>query len=248
MRNTKPKNAICDSTDQPELAAAIREIAGVFRRYRLDYHQTAYVVRRARAAQSIQKERPQKRLPKILTDDQVTTFFASVQRGGNSEHLLMFQLMWSTGLRVSEFCRVQRDQIDLQSQTIRVEQGKGSKDRTVLIADQLALAIRLHMDATTGQRFLFETNRRTAYSVRYVQHLAKTYGAEAGIEGMHPHRFRHTILTALTRAKLSDAQIQLISGHSTKKALEVYQSIALADVADDYQQAMDEEMRKVRKR
>jgi integrase/recombinase XerD len=248
MRSTKPKDAKLETDDQPELAAAIREVAGVFRRYRLDYHQSAYVVRRARAAQEIQKERPTKCLPKVLTDQQVTDFFAAVKRGGNSEHLLMFQILWSTGLRVSEFCDLQKIHVDVENLSIRVEQGKGSKDRTVLIPDQIALAMRLHLDADPKQRFLFETNRRTGYSVRYVQHLVKTYGDDAGIENLHPHRFRHTILTALTRAKLTDAQIQLISGHSSKKALEIYQAIALSDVAEDYQKAMDQEMAKVRRR
>jgi hypothetical protein len=49
--------------------------------------------------------------------------------------------------------------------------------------------------------------------------------------------FRHQMLTALTRSGLSDAQIQLISGHASKQSLEVYQHIGLESVADAYQTA-----------
>jgi integrase len=158
----------------------------------------------------------------------------------------MYQLLWATGLRVAEFTSVTRTDIDLEARTLLVRQGKGSKDRVVPVPEQLVLALRMHMDATPQQRFLFETTRRSRYSVRYVQHLTRCYGKAAGIDDMHPHRFRHTILTVLTRAKLSDAQVQIVSGHATKKSLEVYQSLALRDVQDDYQQAMDEAMRRAR--
>lgn len=245
MRNAKQKDAIFDFAEAA-LAEAIRDVTNAFRRHRLDYHQTQYVVRRARATLGIAKSAPAKRLPKTLSDAEVASFFSAVQRAGNAQHLLAFQVLWATGLRVAEFASLRREDVDLESRTITVRQGKGSKDRVVPLPEQLALALRLHLDATSGQRFVFETSRRTRFSVRYLQHLAKRYGEAAGIEGMHPHRLRHTILTSLTRAKLTDAQIQLISGHASKKSLEVYQSIALRDVQDDYQQAMDEAMRRAR--
>ena len=54
----------------------------------------------------------------------------------------------------------------------------------------------------------------------------------------HPHLFRHQLLTYLTEEGLSDAQIQLISGHASKKSLEVYQHMGLQKVGADYQEAM----------
>ena len=57
-------------------------------------------------------------------------------------------------------------------------------------------------------------------------------------EAVHPHLFRHQILTFLTGQKLSDAQIQLLSGHASKKSLEVYQPLSLDAVDGAYQQAV----------
>ena len=55
---------------------------------------------------------------------------------------------------------------------------------------------------------------------------------------MHPHLLRHQMLTWLTSQGLPDAQIQLISGHASKKSLEVYQHLSLAQVEDGYQKAV----------
>jgi integrase/recombinase XerD len=55
---------------------------------------------------------------------------------------------------------------------------------------------------------------------------------------IHPHLFRHQMLTYLTTKGLSDAQIQLISGHQSKKSLEIYQHLSLQSVEKAYQEAV----------
>jgi site-specific recombinase XerD len=55
---------------------------------------------------------------------------------------------------------------------------------------------------------------------------------------LHPHLFRHQMLTYLTSKGLTDAQIQLISGHESKKSLEVYQHLSLESVDKAYQDAV----------
>ncbi len=61
----------------------------------------------------------------------------------------------------------------------------------------------------------------------------------AGItQPVHPHLFRHQMITYLTTKGLSDSQIQLISGHESKKSLEVYQHLSLKNVEQAYQDAV----------
>jgi len=65
------------------------------------------------------------------------------------------------------------------------------------------------------------------------------YREEAGItQPVHPHLFRHQMITYLTAKGLSDSQIQLISGHESKKSLEVYQHLSLKNVEQAYQEAV----------
>lgn len=222
-----------------KLDGAIREMASILRRHRLDFAQSAYVLRRARASVGVQVEREKKRLPKNLTDGERDAFFVAVEAGGNVQHLLLFRLTYTTGLRVSEMVAVKRADVDLASCSIRVNEGKGGKDRRVLFPDALLLPLRLYLDGLPAEQvYLFETRRRQKMTARWVQTLAAKYGDAAGIDGMHPHRLRHTLLTNLSRAGLTDTQIQQVSGHSSKRALAVYQSLALTDVAEGYQEAM----------
>jgi site-specific recombinase XerD len=69
--------------------------------------------------------------------------------------------------------------------------------------------------------------------------LVRQFQTQAGIEKhLHPHLLRHQVLSYLTKKGLTDAQIQLVSGHASKKSLEVYQHLALEDVQADYEEAM----------
>ena len=79
----------------------------------------------------------------------------------------------------------------------------------------------------------------TPFTVRRVQQIVQAYRDRAGIaQHVHPHLFRHQMLTHLTAQGLSDAQIQLISGHESKKSLEVYQHLSLDAVGDACQEAV----------
>ena len=74
---------------------------------------------------------------------------------------------------------------------------------------------------------------------RYGETRGQSYRAEAGLtQPVHPHLFRHQMITYLTSRGLSDAQIQLISGHESKKSLEIYQHISLDAVEQAYQEAV----------
>jgi site-specific recombinase XerD len=87
-------------------------------------------------------------------------------------------------------------------------------------------------DEVLINHYLFESRQRRWYSARRIQQIVKYYAENAGIaEAVHPHLFRHQMLTWLTARGLPDAAIQLISGHSSKKSLEVYQHLSLAEIA-----------------
>jgi len=84
------------------------------------------------------------------------------------------------------------------------------------------------MDATKGNTYLFESRRCEKYTSRRIQQIIAHYGQKAGIDKrVHPHLFRHQCLTELTKAGLTDAQIQKLSGHASRKSLEGYTHIAL---------------------
>ncbi|MGI8469961.1 MAG: tyrosine-type recombinase/integrase [Pyrinomonadaceae bacterium] len=98
-----------------------------------------------------------------------------------------------------------------------------------------------HLKANPKNKFLFETTRYTCFAPRRVQQIVKEYRKIAEIsQKVHPHLFRHQMITYLTSQGLSDSQIQLISGHGSKKSLEIYQHLSLKNVEQAYQDAVRE--------
>jgi hypothetical protein len=87
--------------------------------------------------------------------------------------------------------------------------------------------------------FLFESNRLRPYSTRRVRQIIHQYAVAAGIEKrVYPHLFRHQIITFLTRKGIISPKLQLLSGHAEEKSLAIYRDLALADVSDEYEEAM----------
>lgn len=87
--------------------------------------------------------------------------------------------------------------------------------------------------------YLFESRLNHQFTPRRIQQIIRQYADRAGIKrSVHPHLLRHQMLTFLTAQGLSDAKIQLISGHGNRKSLELYQHLSLASVEGEYQKAV----------
>ena len=168
-------------------------------------------------------------------------FYEVVDRADDVQHALMLRLLFFTAVRVAELCGIQIADVDLETCKIRINLGKGSKDRYVLFGKTFATALRTHIAAHPHNRWLFQTRRATKYSTRRVQQVVKAYAEQAGVTAT-PHTFRHQAITWLTRhSGMADAEIQLITGHARRETLAIYQHIALdGDLEAKYQAAMKE--------
>jgi integrase len=182
-----------------------------------------------------------RKLPKVLTADEFRRFYAVVDRAEDVQHCLMLRLLFFTAVRVSELCRIEVGDVDLEACKIRVNMGKGSKDRYVLFGRTFATALKTHIAAHPHNRWLFQTKRATKFSTRRVEQIVKHYAEEAGVRAT-PHTFRHQCISWLTRhSGLADAELQLITGHSKRETLAVYQHVALdGDLERKYQDSMKE--------
>ena len=158
------------------------------------------------------------------------------------QHALMLRLLFFTGVRVSELCGIEVADVDLENCKIRINQGKGAKDRYVLFGKSLR-----HGPADAHRRPPAEPLALPDPEVREVlapggcEQIVKQYAERAGIQAT-PHVFRHQCITLLTKTSgLADAELQLITGHAKRETLAVYQHVAVdGALADKYQQAMKE--------
>src|ERR1043165_3446782 len=203
------------------------QIAKLVRRAGLDYEGWRYVAKQVRKECDLRPAKKGRRLPRTLTTDHFCRFYEVVDKADDVQHSLMLRLLFFSAVRVSELCAIQIADIDLQACKIRINRGKGEKDRVVLFGKTFATALRTHIAAHPKNRWLFQTRRNARYTTRRVQQIVKLYAEKAGVNAT-PHTFRHQAITWLTRhSGLADAELQLITGHARRETLAIYQHVAL---------------------
>lgn len=226
-------------TSPTEKAKLISAFCRLVRHHRLTYEQFNLICRTVRREMEMVRPRRSRRLPKLLPVSSLKAFYDAVDQSGSLQHQIMLRLLFYTAVRVSELTGVAVDDVDLEARKIFIAAGKGDRDRYILFPDGFALILKAHLAAHADNRYLFESRHRKRYSARRIQQIVKYYADKAGIvEPVHPHLFRHQMLTWLTAKGLPDSAIQLISGHASKKSLEIYQHLSLADVRKSYCEAM----------
>ena len=216
-------------------AVLIRRIARLVRQEGLDYEGWRYVARKVRQLCRLKPEKRGRKLPNILTAEQFRRFYQAVDRADNAQHALILRLLFYTGVRVAELCAIQVTDIDLEACRIRINEGKGIKDRVVLFGKSFATALRAYLAAHPRNRYLFQTRLAGPFTTRRVEQIVKRYAVAAGVRAP-PHTFRHQAITWLTKhSGMADAELQLITGHAKRETLALD-----GQLEERYQRAMRE--------
>lgn len=240
MTKSKPQKSTSFATSkQITKSEAVKKIIRVVRQHRLSYDAFIAVCQQVRLKLKMEKPKKQRRLPELLSLAELKKFFKTVQKCGDTQHELMLKLMLYTAVRVSELVNIRVSDVDLGGCKIFIDNGKGSKDRYILFPTDFRLALQTYMEAHEDNDFLFESRLKQSYTPRRVQQIMRMYADKAGLtRTVHPHLLRHQMLTFLTAQGLTDAKIQLISGHGNRASLELYQHLSLAAIEGDYQKAV----------
>jgi len=222
-------------------ANIVAQIARIVKREGFDYEDWRYISKRVREECDLKPAKKGRKLPKVLTAEEFRRFYKLVDQADDVQHALMLRLIFYTGVRVSELCRIEVSDVDMENCKVFVNQGKGSKDRYVLFGKSFATALRTHVANNPKNRWLFQTTRNGKFSPRRVQQIVKAYAEKAGVQAT-PHTLRHQAITWLTRhSGMADAELQLITGHARRETLAIYQHVAVdGELEGKYQQAMKE--------
>jgi len=227
-------------TRTPPMVMA-KKLVKLLKPERPDYLYVKKVFQHTRALLAVKKTKPEKRLPELLTDDELLAFYDAAWHTQNPTHLILIKLLVYSGMRNAELAAVRLQDVDLKNCQIRVEQGKGKKDRYVLVPKSFKgeLGQFIAHQRENGAEYLLESNRLKPFSTRRIRQIIKEYATAASIEKrVYPHLFRHQIITFLTKKGIISSKLQLISGHADERNLAIYRDLALADVADEYESAM----------
>jgi integrase/recombinase XerD len=226
-----------------------KELVNLIRRHRLDYNSLRKATFQARQHLHLKPPKEGRKLPHLLTQDSLKRFYQVIDGAGNLRDQIMLRLLFYTSIRVHELVSIKIEDVDLGECKIYIEQGKGKKDRYVLFPESFKLTLQAYLQdygqvtpyskRTMGQVYMFESRLKKQLTTRRVHQIVVEYAQMAEIPTrVHPHLFRHQMLSWLTKQGLPDSKIQLVSGHSSKKSLEVYQHMSLEDVSEEYQAAV----------
>jgi len=143
----------------------------------------------------------------------------------------MMSLMLHCGLRLSEVTNLRPGNINLTKGKLRVESGKGNKDRDLAIPEYLTDLLDSWRKKRPQGDYFFSTLKGKKLSDRYVQNMVKRYAQKAGItKNISPHSLRHTYATQYYRQTKDIETLRRILGHSDISTTTIYITLANIDV------------------
>ena len=161
-----------------------------------------------------------KKLPIVLSQEEVPRLIQIVR---NMMYRIVLMTTYAAGLRVSEVTQLKVTDIDGERMCIRVEQGKGRKDRYVMLSAKLLHHLRQYWRIYKPQDWLFHGRQNGHLPISTVQAVCKKARVEAGIrKEVTPHTLRHSFATHLLEAGTDIRTIQLLLGHRSLNSTMIY--------------------------
>ena len=192
----------------------------------------------------LQRARTGKRLPRTLTRRELTTVLETADRSENPAASLVVTMMLDTGLRVSEVCELNLEDIDFDDGSARVLGGKGDKDRLVLFTTRTVERLRSWLPIRTRlapgeEQACFVNRHGRRLQPRGVQRMMDALGQEAGLPKgkLTPHVLRHNFATGLLERGADLVTIQRLMGHATIATTRVYLEISDQTLREVYHRA-----------
>lgn len=187
-------------------------------------------------------------LPKTIPLHTVETFLSTIykqlyyaktdyQKRNALRDAAVIELLFATGIRISELCSLDMKNVNLYDRTILIY-GKGSKERKVQIGNDDVIAIlkeykKSYEQEIQNSKHFFANQNGKKLSDQSVRRMINKYASLAAID-LHitPHMFRHTFATSLLEADVDIRYIQEMLGHSSINVTEIYTHVAMSKQRD----------------
>ena len=177
-----------------------------------------------------------KNLPSSMSEKDVEILLSSIKNNSNIEirDRAMVELLYATGVRVSELIGIKFNNIDMNRRVIRI-MGKGSKERLIPFGDQAHNAITnyLLVRAKSQAKELFLSNRNKGISRVSFWNRMKVYLKKCNLNSnISPHTLRHAFATHLLNRGADLRSVQMLLGHSDLSTTQIYTHIAKQRLSD----------------
>ena len=180
-------------------------------------------------------------LPQTLSEEEVDALLSAPNTDEPLGHRdrAMLELLYATGLRVSELINIQQSQINFNEGVLRIV-GKGDRERLIPLGEESQRWIRDFIDGPRMEillerqtDYLFPTRRGDRMTRQAFWHIIKRYAAKAGIrKKLSPHSLRHAFATHLLNRGADLRVVQLLLGHSDLSTTQIYTHVARERLKD----------------
>ena len=202
-----------------------------------DYNYLREIFRQLRTEMNIKVEKTPRKLPYVPSENEVQSFYNAVWEAKNMTHIIILKTFLYTGIRVNELVNIKLGDVEIGKCQIRINNGKGGKDRVVPFPKTFKEALAIHIEKMIALKatYLFESSWKKKYTDRGIRKLLTSYSGKAGFkQNIYPHALRHFFLTWLKKQGIDDALIQPYSGHETRQSLEVYSQLTIKEAQEKY--------------
>jgi integrase/recombinase XerD len=170
----------------------------------------------------IKRPKNQKKIPIVLTKLEVQELLKYSQ---TLKSKLILQLLYSSGLRVSEIVNLKPTNMDFTENTGWVREGKGKKDRIFIFSQKLTKKLEKFIKMHPDWQYIFSQVK--PLTTRNIQKIVQRTTQIAGIDKeVHPHTLRHSFATHLLDAGVDIRKIQTLLGHASIATTQIYTHIS----------------------
>jgi integrase/recombinase XerD len=166
-----------------------------------------------------------RKLPVVLTEGEVVQF---LQAAPDLRSQAILMVLYSAGLRLNEALHLKPEDIDSRAMRIRVREGKGGRERRVILSEKLLAVLRRYFREYTPKQWLFYGQlRENPLQARVVQRMIKQVAVQAGLtKRVTAHLLRHSFATHLLEHGVSLRYIQELLGHRSLKTTMLYTHVS----------------------
>lgn len=188
----------------------------------------------------------QKRLPRFFYEQELAELFKATagERPLDERNQALLEVMYATGMRVSELTNLQLDQIDFAFHVIKVR-GKGNKERFVVFGKHATAALETYLaegrpelmaKTQENHQYVFVNNRGKPLTSRGIAYILNQIIKKTTLTTkIHPHMLRHTFATHLLNNGADLRTVQELLGHSSLSTTQIYTHVTMNHIKNDYE-------------
>lgn len=210
----------------------------------------------ANPASGVSAPKSPRKLPRVLDTDEIAHLLSFESKDWyDQREKALFELIYSSGLRLGEVAATDIKDIDLAEAIVRVT-GKGNKTREIPVGKNAIFALKTWLQIRENlpkktplldQEALFLSNRGKRISHRSIQQRLRLWALKLGIQGrVHPHMLRHSVASHLLESSGDLRAVQEFLGHSDISTTQIYTHLDFQHLASVYDKAHPRAKRKTK--